>query len=136
MMLEMRTTLTLDDDVAGLLKRRARELGIPFKEAVNRTIRAGLGEATMTRRHPAPKTISHSFGFRPGIDLDKLPQFADELEAEAFADRNTVRGEADAPSKLQDPAARASHPVQTAGAIAKPGSRVKSSCGCATPRNA
>jgi hypothetical protein len=38
---------------------------------VSRTIRAGIGEATATRRHPAPKTISHSFGFRPGIDLDK-----------------------------------------------------------------
>ena len=45
MMSNMRTTLTLDDDLAGLLKQRARELGIPFKEAVNRTIRAGLGEA-------------------------------------------------------------------------------------------
>lgn len=85
-MLGMRTTLTLDDDLAGLLKRRARELGIPFKEAVNRTIRAGLGEAAATRRHPAPKTIPHSFGFRPGIDLDKLGQLADELEAEAFTD--------------------------------------------------
>ena len=81
----MRTTLTLDDDLAGLLKQRARELGIPFREAVNRTIRAGIGEATRTGRDPAPKTISHSFGFRPGIDLDKLGQLADELEAEAFA---------------------------------------------------
>ena len=90
----MRTTLTLDDDLAGLLKQRARELGIPFKEAVNRTIRAGIGEATATRRHPVPKTISHSFGFRPGIDLDKLGQLADELEAEAFAE------------KLHDPARR------------------------------
>jgi hypothetical protein len=87
MMLDMRTTLTLDDDLAGLLKQRARELGISFKEAVNRTIRAGMGEATATRRHPAPKTISHSFGFRPGIDLDKLGQLADELEAEAFAEK-------------------------------------------------
>jgi hypothetical protein len=87
MMPNMRTTLTLDDDLAGLLKQRARELGIPFKEAVNRTIRAGMGEATAARRHPVPKTISHSFGFRPGIDLDKLGQLADELEAEAFADK-------------------------------------------------
>ena len=83
----MRTTLTLDDDLAGLLKDRARELGIPFKEAVNRTIRAGIGKAAASRRHPAPKTMSHSFGFRPGVDLDKLGQLADELEAEAFADK-------------------------------------------------
>ncbi|HEY3778976.1 MAG TPA: hypothetical protein VGL35_13060 [Rhizomicrobium sp.] len=83
----MRTTLTLDDDLAGLLKRRARELGIPFRDAVNRTIRTGLGEAAATRRHPAPKTVAHSFGLRPGIDPDKLGQFADELEAESFAEK-------------------------------------------------
>jgi hypothetical protein len=83
----MRTTLTLDDDLAGLLKQRARELGVPFKEAVNRTIRAGLGEAAVARRDPAPRTIPHSFGFRPGVDVDKLGQLADELEAEAFADK-------------------------------------------------
>lgn len=80
----MRTTLTIDDDLAGLLKRRARELGVPFKEAVNRTIRAGLGEQAKPRRRAAPKTVAHSFGFRPGVDLDKLNQLADELEAEAY----------------------------------------------------
>ena len=79
--------MTLDDDLAGLLRLRAREFGIPFKEVVNRTIRAGLGEATANPHDPAPKTISHSFGFRPGIDLDKLGQLADELEAEAYAEK-------------------------------------------------
>ena len=81
----MRTTLTLDDDLAGLLKRRAQELGVPFKEALNRTLRAGLGEAAKAPRTRVPKTVPHSFGFRPGIDLDKLGQLADELEAEAYA---------------------------------------------------
>jgi hypothetical protein len=81
----MRTTLTLDDDLAGLLKRRARELGVPFKEAVNRTLRAGLGVEALARPRAAPKTLPHSFGFRPGVDLDKLNQLADELEAEAYA---------------------------------------------------
>lgn len=82
----MRTTLTIDDDLAGLLKRHARESGVSFKDAVNRAIRAGLGEdAAKTRRTAAPKTISHSFGFKAGVDLDKLGQLADELEAEAVA---------------------------------------------------
>jgi hypothetical protein len=71
----MRTTLTIDDDLAGLLKQRAREMGVPFKEAVNRAIRAGLGEAAKPHRRGSPK---------PGVDLDKLGQLADELEAEAF----------------------------------------------------
>jgi hypothetical protein len=81
----MRTTFTIDDDLAALLKRQARELGVPFKEVVNRTLRAGLGEEAKGRRGAAPKIISHSFVFRPGIDLDKLNQLADELEAETYA---------------------------------------------------
>lgn len=85
MMLAMRTTLTIDDDLAGLLKRRARELGVPFKDVINRTLRCGLGEQAKPRQGAAPKTIPHAFGFRPGIDLDKLNQLVDELEAESYA---------------------------------------------------
>jgi hypothetical protein len=81
----MRTTLTIDDDLAGLLKQRARDLGLSFKEVVNRTLRAGLGEQAKPRQRTVPKVISHSFGFRPGIDLDKLNQLADELESEYYA---------------------------------------------------
>ena len=84
----MRTTLTIDDDLAGLLKQRAREQGIPFKEVVNRTIRAGLGEGQKAYRGAVPRPKPHSFGFRPGVDLDKLGQLADELEAESFADKS------------------------------------------------
>ena len=80
----MRTILTIDDDLAALLKQRARELGLPFTEVVNRMIRTGLGGAAKLRRGPVPKTVPHSFGFKPGIDLDKLSQLADELEAEAL----------------------------------------------------
>lgn len=83
----MRTTLTIDDDLAALLKRRARELGLPLKAVVNRTIRAGLGEQARPPQHAAPRTIPHAFGFLPGIDLDKLNQTADELEAEGYAAR-------------------------------------------------
>ena len=81
----MRTTLTIDDDLAGLLQQRARETGVSFKETVNRTIRAGLGQSGKRRLGRAPKTVPHSFGFHPGVDTDKLGQLADEMEAEAFA---------------------------------------------------
>jgi hypothetical protein len=99
----MRTTLTIDDDLAGLLKRRARELGLPFKEVVNRAIRAGLGEQALPRRSDVPKTIAHSFGFRPGIDPDKLNQLADELEAEAYA---AAAGKGHDPARRQRPRSR------------------------------
>ena len=85
----MRTTLTLDDDLAGLLRQRAEQLGIPFKEVVNRSLRAGLGADARAIKARPVKTIPHSFGFRPGIDLDRLNQLVDDLEAEAFAGRQT-----------------------------------------------
>ena len=82
----MRTTLTLDDDLAGLLKEEAQRRGISFKVAVNGAIRAGIQRTRNAHRGKPPRTIPHSFGFRPGIDLDKLGQLADELEGEAAAE--------------------------------------------------
>jgi hypothetical protein len=38
----MRTTLTLDDDVAMLLKKFSEEAGLTFRDAVNGSIRHGL----------------------------------------------------------------------------------------------
>ena len=47
---------------------------------------AGIGvEAAEAVRSDTPRTIPHSFGFRPGVDLDKLNQLADELEVEALS---------------------------------------------------
>lgn len=99
----MRTTLTIDDDLAGLLKRRARDLGLPFKEVVNRTIRAGLGEQARPPSGTVPKTIPHSFGLRPGIDPDKLNQLVDELETETDA---AAAGKHRDPARRQRPRSR------------------------------
>ncbi len=38
------------------------------------------------------KTVSHSFGFRPDIDLNKLNQLVDKLEVEEFLKRDRERG--------------------------------------------
>ena len=57
-----------------------------MKEVVNRTLRQGISKAELTVPTARKiKTKPHSFGFRPGIDLDKLNQFIDEIEAEEFA---------------------------------------------------
>ncbi len=79
----MRTTLTLDDDVAALLRQQAATRGVSFKELVNQALRAGIAREMTPRDVEVPRTIPHSFGFRQGVDLDKLNQLADELEAEA-----------------------------------------------------
>lgn len=48
----MRSTITLDDDVAALLKREMRKSGEPFKQVVNRAIREGLNAAKQPARKP------------------------------------------------------------------------------------
>ena len=56
-----------------------------FKEIVNATLRRGLEyEEILPPRKPIV-TRPHAFGFKAGIDLDKLNQFVDELEVEASA---------------------------------------------------
>lgn len=81
----MRTTLTLESDVAERLELEIKRSGDGLKAVVNRALRIGLG---MTDKpvHPGPFTVTpHSFGFRPGTDLDRLNQLVDELEAQEAA---------------------------------------------------
>lgn len=48
----MRTTLTLDDDVAKLLEKEVRRTGDSFKQVVNETLRLGLAAAKQPPRKP------------------------------------------------------------------------------------
>lgn len=87
----MRTTLTLEPDVAQKLKRRMAERKISLKAAVNEVLRAGLKASAAVK--PAKFKIEpHSFEFKPGIDRNRLNQLLDELEVEEFA-RKMARGQ-------------------------------------------
>jgi plasmid stability protein len=83
----MRTTLTLDDDVAHELRQRARRSGATFKAVVNEAIRAGLQADRRPSIRRSRFTIApRSGGFRPGVDLLHLNRLNDELEVEAVVD--------------------------------------------------
>ena len=69
--------------LAALRRQQAATRGVSFKEMANQALRAGLAREVTPRDGETPRTIPHSFGFRPGVDLDKLNQLADALEAEA-----------------------------------------------------
>jgi hypothetical protein len=91
----MRTTLTLDDDVAVLLREEAERSRRPFKAVVNQAIRLGLrsvGAASVARPF---RVQPHAFVFKAGVDLDKLNQLADELEVETLV-RSLKRQEREA----------------------------------------
>lgn len=80
----MRTTLTIDDDLAGILKQQAHEMGKPLKELVNTALRRGLVDKLGENTRPI-SVRPHDFGAsRPGLDLGRLNQFVDELEVEDY----------------------------------------------------
>lgn len=81
----MRTTITLDPDVAALLDRTMQERGIGFKKAVNDALRAGLA-----REHEPFHQRTASMG-DPSVDLEKALTIAGELEDEAVIDKFTLR---------------------------------------------
>lgn len=83
-MLTMRTTLTIDDDLAIRLRETARERGLPFKRVVNDALRAGLRDpAPRQRAYRVPELAARA---RPAVELDRALQLADALE-----DRELVR---------------------------------------------
>lgn len=81
----MRTTLTLDDDLAGILQSRSRQLGRSFKHVVNSTLRKGLQDDLPVV--PDVQVRPHDFGVRPGLDLDRMNQINDALEVETFQEK-------------------------------------------------
>jgi len=84
----MRTTLTLDDDVAAKLKDFARRKKVPFREAVNALLRRGLVAQEGSRRKARPFRVeTFASTFRAGVDPLKLNQLSDDLEAEEAAAR-------------------------------------------------
>ena len=79
----MRTTLTVDDDIADSLKEQARLLGKPFKQVVNDALRRGMSPAVRETQAPY-SVVPIQSGFAPGVDPLKLNQLNDQLEAEDF----------------------------------------------------
>lgn len=86
----MRTTLTLDDDVAERLAKLARRRKLSFKQTVNTVLRRGL--VSQELRAPAPAAFRvrtfHS-PFRPGVDPQRLNQLLDQLDVERLAKGST-----------------------------------------------
>lgn len=76
----MRTTLTLEPDVAARVKSEVRRTGRPLKVVVNEALKRGLGLAGRHARPPRFEVQPHAFGFHPGVDLDRLNQLVDELD--------------------------------------------------------
>lgn len=74
----MRTTVTLDPDVAALIRRVMKERGLSFREALNSAVRAGL--ASQPARAFVQKTAR--LGSEQTFPWDKALDFAAAIEDE------------------------------------------------------
>lgn len=87
----MRTTLTIDDDIAVSLKDLAHRSGRSFREVVNDALRKGAH--ALENPEPGPYRLSPtSLGLlRSDINLDKAHNLADEREDAAIAMKLELR---------------------------------------------
>jgi hypothetical protein len=81
----MRTTLTLDPDVAGKAKKGAAKLHRPFKQIINTALRIGLEEVLKPPKAKPYVTKPRPLGLRPGLSYDNVG----ELLARAEGERHT-----------------------------------------------
>ena len=81
----MRTTLTLDDDVADFLKSQSRLHDKPFKQLVNEVLRRGMAPASGRPARSRFRIVPNRSGLVTGVDPLPLNQLNDQLEAEDFA---------------------------------------------------
>jgi Arc/MetJ family transcription regulator len=71
----MRTTLSLDDDVAAAVQRLREERNLGLSEAVNELVRAGLAAPP---RHKAFRQRTANLGLR--IDVSSVPDALEHLD--------------------------------------------------------
>lgn len=70
----MRTTLSLDDDVAQLLHKEVRRSGESFKGVVNRFLRVGLAASKQPVRKPF-RVKPWSLGLPPFEKVEELLEY-------------------------------------------------------------
>ena len=83
----MRTTLTLERDVAQRIKQEMRRTGKGLKATINDALRRGLNAAGKRTPHARFKVQAHALGVKPGVDLDRMNQLVDELDVEHAAEK-------------------------------------------------
>jgi len=80
----MRTTLTLDDDVAVQLERLRRARNANLKDLVNEALRRGLRDMSApTKKRRTFRTRAFNMG-KPLINIDNAAEALAYLESEGF----------------------------------------------------
>ena len=76
----MRTTLTIDDDIAMLVEQAVRQSGDSYKGTVNRLLRLGLTASQEGAVRKPFVVTPRAMGLPPGLSYDCIPQLLEEVE--------------------------------------------------------
>ena len=76
----MRTTITLDPDIAAKLKEEMRKRGASFKDTVNEMLRAGLILSDKASKQKPFKVNARPLGMRPGLNYDCTSDLLEQIE--------------------------------------------------------
>jgi hypothetical protein len=79
----MRTTLTIDEELAERIRNEVALGKRSLKAVINDALRRGLGLEPAKRTKPY-RLNAHSSEFAPGVDPGRLNQLVDELESVEF----------------------------------------------------
>jgi hypothetical protein len=79
----VRTTLTLDDDVANLLNKEIRRSGVSLKEGLNHFLRIGLMASKRQIRKPFTVT-PRPLGLPPGLSYDNIEELLESIEGDSY----------------------------------------------------
>lgn len=84
MMSTMRTTLTIDGDIADYLKEQSRLHEKSFKQVVNETLRRGMTPYVNSKPRKPYKVKPFSSGFAPGVDPMNPKDILDQMDVEHY----------------------------------------------------
>jgi hypothetical protein len=84
----VRTTLTLDPDVAAKIRLKVKLENKTLRQVVNEALRSGLESTAGQSAVPKPyKVRTWPGGMNPGIDHDRINLFLDDLDTKEFAEK-------------------------------------------------
>ena len=78
----MRTTLTIDSDVAARAKEAVRVTGLPFKTLINQALRVGIEAVLVPEQPKTYRTEGIPMGLRKGLSYDNIAELLARTEGE------------------------------------------------------
>jgi len=77
----MRTTLTIEEDVAAKLQKKLKKsVGKTFKDIVNETLRLGLLAENDLKRIEKFQVRSRALGVNKGLNYDNIGELIEQIE--------------------------------------------------------